>query len=129
MEGLCDGDVLLTTCANLRIPCWHPAIILIENGAAYAYNNTPVATNSFGGNVVRQPLDEFLKNRRILRLVKADLDADFVREYSYGLRFERWNAASFNCEDYVNEVMTGQRYSELRNNYIVAGLVAMALVI
>lgn len=127
------GDILLTSCINVRYPCWHRAIVLWEQeagepcGSFWIYHNTPGKKNEFGGNISRQPLETFLKSRRVRKVEKAGLDADYVRAYSWANRHEPWHAIRYNCEDYVNEIATGSRESGLRDRYIAACLGTLAL--
>lgn len=122
------GDVIVTTCTGLPL-CVHPAIVLEECGELWVYNNTPSAKNGYGGNVVRQRPAEFFKGRKLLEVRPMGLDGDHVREMAYALRFEKWNALGFNCEDFVSEVVTCERRSQLREVWVMSGVAVLALLL
>lgn len=125
------GDILLANCINVKYPCWHRAIVLWDEDAElsgyYVYHNTPGKKNQFGGSIKRQPIADFLKERKVHKVIRAGLDADYVRAYSWAHRHEPWDRITFNCEDYVNEIAIGCRESELRDRYIWACLGTLAL--
>lgn len=110
---ICHGDIIYTTCTNIPL-CYHVGIVLFKNGCPYVWNNTPSASNSFGGNVVAQPFAEFMKGRKLLKTEAANITEQDVVSISDRYKAERWNAFRFNCEDYVNEIKTGNRHSRLR---------------
>lgn len=91
------------------------------------YNNTPGAKNMFGGNIVAQPIDVFMKDRTFIKTIPTDNCPAIVREYSYENRFKKWNALFYNCEDYVNEITYCQKKSHLRTTVGIASLVGLYL--
>lgn len=123
-----DGDIIYTSCIGIPL-CHHVGIVVFESGYPIIYNNSPRAKNRFGGNIVAQPITEFMKGRTFIKTVSAPNCSDVVRKYSYEKRYERWNALSFNCEDYVNDVMYCSRKSQLRNTWQLALLIGLGFFI
>lgn len=122
------GDILVTTCEGIKIPCQHLAIVFYECGEYWVFQNTPSKFNAWGGNIVQQRLDDFLKERKVKQVIKAKMDIACVKRYNHENRELRWHVLKYNCEDYVNEAAAGKRFSQLRRNYVIAGAVgALAL--
>lgn len=124
---ICHGDILVTACEDIKIPCQHRAIAYMECGQWWVFQNTPSKFNTYGGNIVSTPLDEFLAQRKLHRVINANLDLDCVRQYNSDNRERKWHVLEFNCEDYVNEVASGNRYSQLRRNYLAVGALGALL--
>lgn len=124
MMELNDGDIIFATCHNIPL-CYHVGIVVFEDGIPIVYNNTPGATNEFGGNIVAQTVDVFMSKREFIKTVPAPNCSDLVREYSYSKRFEKWSALYYNCEDYVNEIKYSQKRSELRQTWQTALIVGL----
>ncbi len=122
------GDILVTSCEGLIIPCWHRAIVLYEQGGWWVYQNTPSMMNEFGGNIVRVPIEDFLNGRKVFKVINARLDADCVRACSWKNRERKWRSIGFNCEDYVNEIESGKKKSSLRGIYALGTIAALALI-
>ena len=128
ISKLKSGDVIFTTCHNIPL-CYHLGIVIFEDGLPIVYNNTPNKKNKFGGNIVAEPLNEFFKNRKFIKIDSIGICPNYVREYSYQNRLEKWNALYFNCEDYVNDIIHCQRKSKLRNTWQLSLLVGIGVII
>lgn len=118
--SLQPGDVVYMTCTDILI-CYHIGIVVRDNGELCMYHNTPSKKNQYGGNIVCQPLDSVLKERKVLNVVKCALDCpDFIKQYSWDNRFRKWDTFKYNCEDYVNDIWRCQRGSVLRTIWVSA---------
>lgn len=118
-----EGDIVYTTCTGMPI-CYHVGIIIYDNGQPMVYNNTPKLKNIVGGNILAQPLDDFFKDRKLINTIPSNVCPDDVRQYSDDMAHHTWDALQYNCEDYVNEIVNGRRYSELRQTWMLGGLLA-----
>lgn len=122
-----DGDIIYTSCTGLPL-CYHVGIVFRKNDSLVVYNCTPNVKNQYGGNVVIQEFDSFMIDRKFIKTVPSDNCLDFVHEYSYANRFQKWDALRYNCEDYVNEINQGKKSSPLRNTWqtaLVIGLIVL----
>jgi hypothetical protein len=122
------GDILVTACYPFPgVPCQHRAIVFLECGEWWVFQNTPGLFNRWGGNIVQQRLEEFLENRKVWKVINAKMDIDCVRRYNHENRERRWHVLLFNCEDYVNQAASGKKFSQLRRKYLAAGIVGALL--
>lgn len=111
-------DIVYLSCDGIPM-CYHIGIAVEENGVMCIYHNTPTITNKYGGNIVCQPVDEMLKTRKITKILSGKLNCpDVVRAYSFKNREKRWNALSFNCEDFVYDIWKCKKVSPFRNTVI-----------
>lgn len=109
-----EGDIVYLTCDGIPF-CYHLGVAVVENGELCLYHNTPSLTNRYGGNIVCQPIREVLKNRKILSIRKNGANCpNIVREYAYENRARQWNTFTYNCEDFVTEILKCRRGSTLR---------------
>lgn len=115
-----EGDIVYLTCSDILI-CYHLGIAVVENGRLCLYHNTPSLKNRFGGNIVCQPIEDVLKQRKVLGVKKGGANCpDVVRQYAWDNRQRAWNTFSFNCEDFVTEILKCRRGSMLRTVWVSA---------
>lgn len=123
---LYDGDIIYTTCHNIPA-CYHVGIAIAEPQGVCIYNNTPTTSNAYGGNVVAQPLADFMQGRSFIKALSPPAyNTELVRQYAYNNRHRVWSASEYNCEDFVNEAIYQQAHSPLRNRFYTA--IAAALI-
>jgi len=87
---------------------FHAGIVSVENGEAYVYHNTPDVINAAGGNVLKEKLETYLRNKKIVEIYDSCVGAEQIRERIKKIESRRWNWLNFNCEHFIWE-MTGQR--------------------
>lgn len=120
------GQIIYTTCSREALPCRHMAVVVPVEGVLHALHCTPSMVNSEGGNVVLEPLHSFLQSRTVNGMGPLT-DSEKALQYAYNNRKRTWHGFAYNCEDFVNELHTGQRKSELRNAWI--GVAASVLLL
>lgn len=79
----------------------HYGIYFLKDGIPY------VTHNSFStGNIEIQPFDEFMKGRKVYRVLnRANLTDEQIYNRSLQLQErKKYNFFSYNCEDYVGEI-------------------------
>jgi hypothetical protein len=97
------GDIIKTTC---HIPmCFHLAVIYVIDDKVYVFNNAPSKSNVFGGNIVFQPIEEFLSDRRLIETYSSPLTERDILNYTNTNKKRKWDDINYNCETYVNEMM------------------------
>lgn len=107
------SDIIVATCPEMPI-CYHVGIVVFENGMPIIYNNTPSAQNMFGGNVVAQPLNQFLKGRKIIRTIPTRCTPGSIEEVALNHRYKKWNHLTYNCEDFISQITNGEQQSPIR---------------
>jgi hypothetical protein len=86
-------------------------------------HNTPAITNNFGGNIVTQKLEAFKNDREIYEIVDLDLDQKVVWDYAEKNKTKKFNYVSFNCEQFANDVISGNKKSSiLARSLILLGI-------
>lgn len=116
------GDIIHRTCPFPLIT--HVGIVVNENQKSFVYHNTALKKNESGGNVVKMPIDEFLKLGKIIKVTKSELSADQIILHAFKVRAKKYSALFYNCEDFVNEVVKGRKGSPQRVGWIGAGIAA-----
>lgn len=117
--------ILTTTCTGVPM-CYHMGILICENGHQVVYNKTPSLANAYGGNIISQPISEFMKGRKLISVRALDMSAEVIKRYACGQKLKKWNAFHFNCEDFVTEAVYADRKSSLRSSNLT--ICAFALI-
>jgi len=112
--GITQGDVIYSNCIGNEL-CYHLGIVYEKNGVKYVFHNAPTNSNRFGGTVIYEHIDDYLKDRFIFEVVKTNAKNEDILRVSKNCRSEVWDSFTFNCEDYVVEVVQGERQSDLRD--------------
>lgn len=82
-------------------------------------HNTPGAVNNFGGNIITQKLDAFKSDRDIYEIVDLNLDQKRVWDYAEKNKKKKFNYLSFNCEQFANDVISGNKSSSILARSVV----------
>ena len=75
------------------------------NGRLCVFHNTPTLKNKFGGNVVCQSVDDFLKNRKFIKKENCNISTNEILQNFNEVKNKKWDAYNFNCETYVNQLL------------------------
>lgn len=102
------GDMVQVNCSNLPF-CYHLGIVTNENGRLYVYHNTPTLQNSYGGNIIRQPIEDFLKGRAYIGKKNIPVDMQHLKRYIWNNRQRKWHLGQFNCIRFVDEILKFKR--------------------
>jgi len=94
------GDLITAKVADLPF-IYHSGIVVKFGELVAVYHNSPGTVNNQGGNVVFEPLHEWLNGREIIAIQPTYLTADYIREQSEKLADKKFNVFGFNCEHYV----------------------------
>jgi len=126
LEKLKEGDVIYTNCIGNEL-CYHLGIVYVKNGRKYIFHNAPTNSNRFGGTVIFEKIEEFVKGREIYRIVNTNAKNSDILRVSKKCQAEVWDTFFFNCEDYVVEIVEGERRSDLRDIWRI-GAFGVALI-
>jgi hypothetical protein len=126
MEKLKEGDVIYTNCVGNQL-CYHLGIVYTKEEKKYVFHNAPTNNNKFGGTIVSEKYEDFIKDRYILKIVKTRATNKDILKVSKINKTEVWDSLFFNCEDYIVEIVEGERKSDLRDAYKI-GALGLALI-
>jgi hypothetical protein len=94
------GD-LLTAEVDIFPFITHKGLVVIDNGVAYVWHNTPTKQNKHGGSIVKEPLQDWLKSRKVVAVEKTNLDKNHIEGMSVAMKEKPFDLLNFNCEHYV----------------------------
>jgi hypothetical protein len=121
LEKFHEGDVVYTTCCDYAL-CHHVGIVYFDGVKRLIYHNDPSNSNRYGGTVVAEPYEKFIKGRVLNRIVTTNATNEDILRVAKKCRNEQWNSLFFNCEDFVLEIVEGKRRSELRDIWKLVAL-------
>ena len=95
------GD-LIKTKGQVYPLIYHYGIVEKNLEGIFIIHNHPDKINSKGGNIVREPLDKWIKGRDIVSIEKTDLMPDDIEKLYQTLKKYKYDFINFNCEHFVN---------------------------
>jgi hypothetical protein len=120
------GTILKTNCHNIPF-CFHLAICENVNNKILVWHCTPTKENSFGGNIICEDLNEFLKSRNIKNVIANELNSNDIASYVEENKTNKWTALKFNCETFINEICNKkQQTTQLAKAICICGFVVGA---
>lgn len=127
-QKLQEGDVIYTNCIGNEL-CYHLGIVYKKGDSVFVFHNAPTNVNKFGGTVVYEPLKEYLNGRTISKVVRTGTKNKNILEVSRKCRDEVWDSFFFNCEDFIVEIVEGERKSDIRDMWKIGafGLALMSI--
>lgn len=108
ISTLQTGDMVKTKSIYPFI--YHYGIVLREEGGLFVYHNDPDQKNHAGGNIIREPFDEWIQDREIVDVTKTKIDAETIEKGVRELKQMRYDLLSFNCEHFIT------RFKDARPN-------------
>ena len=127
-DKLQEGDVIYTNCIGNEL-CYHLGIVYKTKNSVFVFHNAPTNNNKFGGTVTYETLKEFMKGRDIKKIARTGVKNKRILAVSKRCRDEVWDSFFFNCEDYIVEIVEGERKSDLRDIWKLSafGLALMSI--
>lgn len=119
--NLYEGDVIYTNCIGNEL-CYHLGIVYKKGNKHFVFHNAPTNSNKFGGTVVYEKLSDFLKERDVFKIVSTKATNKDILRVTRKCKKEIWDSLFFNCEDYVVEIVEGERRSNLRDGWKISAL-------
>lgn len=110
------GTIIITTCSDIPVFCHHVGVVSVDG---QVWNNTPAKKNRDGGNVVKQPIGEFMAGRRVIEAVSSEIDLGRLERYAESNSKRKWHPLDYNCEDFVEEAVNGKKFSLLKNTWVI----------
>lgn len=119
LDTLEEGDVIYSNCIGNEL-CYHLGIVYKKGNLKFVFHNAPTNSNQFGGTVIYEKAEDYLKGRDIYKVVKTNVKNADILKVSKKCRSEVWDTFFFNCEDYVVEIVEGERNSDLRDMWRIS---------
>jgi hypothetical protein len=101
VSNLESGDLIKVKAEILPI-IYHYGIIEKTGNDIFIIHNQPDKINSKGGNVIKEPLENWIKGRDIVSVEKTDLNTKDLKELYNNLKNYKYDFINFNCEHFVN---------------------------
>jgi len=101
VSNLESGDLIKVKAEILPI-IYHYGIIEKTGNDIFIIHNQPDKINSKGGNVIKEPLENWIKGRDIVSFEKTDLNTKDLKELYNNLKNYKYDFINFNCEHFVN---------------------------
>lgn len=121
IDKIKEGDVIYSSCDGNEL-CYHLAIVYTNGNKKYVFHNAPTNQNKFGGTIISEPLEDYKKKREIYRVVSTGVKNHEILNIVRKNRHEIWDSILFNCEDFVSEIVQGERESDLRNAWAIIAI-------
>jgi hypothetical protein len=121
IDRLGEGHIIYTNCTNFQF-CYHVGIVYDDGNKKLVYHNDPYIKNRYGGNVCAEKYENFMKNRNVLKTIRTHVTNDDIMRVARKCRNEKYDTFFFNCEDFVLEIVEGNRRSDIRDAYKIAAL-------
>lgn len=106
---------------------FHQGIILVENDKVYVVHNTPMQTNKYGGNIVKETLEEFTTGakREFKKVERSTITKERLYDVIKETKTEDFNYLHFNCEQFVHYTKTGEIKSHQTRRTLVIILMTL----
>lgn len=107
---LTNGTIIISVVTSFPI-LKHYGVIYIENNELFILHNSPTLINEFGGNILKEKLNDFLIDRKIIGIEKHNIHFNILKENYETLKLKKFNLLEFNCETFVN-IITNSKTSK-----------------
>ena len=100
----------------------HYGITLIQNGKIYILHNTPFKSS------VMDPIENWIQDRQITRVENTELcnkSNEYIIQQFNTLCKKPYDLLSYNCEHFIDCMLSRQRKSEQMVNWIGLGALAV----
>lgn len=102
IENLQTGDLLKFKADTFLPLLYHYGIVSFERGKKYIYHLQTSRENKYGGNLIRDNFDEYVKGREILEVQNLKLNREEFQEVLEKIKKEKYNVFTNNCEHFVH---------------------------
>lgn len=101
ISKLQTGDLIKVRAEVLPI-LYHYGIIEKQGDELYIYHNQTDKVNSNGGNLICEPLNNYIKGKDIISVTKTNLNSNDLKQMYNTLKGLKYDFINFNCEHFVN---------------------------
>jgi len=125
-DKLITGDVIYTTCHEIPF-CQHLGIVVITNGQVKVFNNSPYIKNKYGGSICSETYESFMGGSEIAKIIRTKTAKENIIKVSKKYKYNIYNSLVFNCEDYILEIVDGEKKSDFRDAWGIGALSIIGL--
>lgn len=101
ISKLKTGDLIKLKVDVLPI-LYHYGIIEKQNDKLYIYHLQIEKMNIYGGNLICEPLEKYIKGKDILSVIETNLSSKDLSVMYESLKKKKYDFINFNCEHFVN---------------------------
>jgi hypothetical protein len=120
------GDLIKITAKSSPF-IFHYGIVEKNSEGIFIIHNHPDRINSKGGNVVKEPLEKWIKGKDIISVEKTDLITDDIEKLYQTLKKYKYDFINFNCEHFVNFAKDKSYVSPQILRFTSIGLIGLAI--
>lgn len=102
IENLQTGDLIKFKADTFLPLLYHYGIVSFEGGKKYIYHLQTSRENKYGGNLIRDNFDDYVKGREILEVQNLNLNREEFQEVLEKIKKEKYNVFTNNCEHFVH---------------------------
>jgi hypothetical protein len=101
MDRLVTGDMIKVKAENFPI-LYHYGIIQEKADGLHIYHLQPDKKNSDGGNLICEPLHQYVVGKDIVSVIKTEVTSHDLEQMYEALKKYKYDFIGFNCEHFVN---------------------------
>lgn len=96
----------------------HTALLVEENNQKVVYHIMPDMWNQYGGNVIVEPLNNFLKGREIVAVRPLTTSPEQIRNFAMANATRIYDKIYFNCEHFNALAQNKAAFSPQVRNWV-----------
>lgn len=127
VDKLKEGDVIYSSCDGHDL-CYHLGIVYSKGDKKYVFHNAPTQINKYGGTIISEKAEAYLKNREVYRIVSTRVSNEKILQATKYNRTQVWDSLLFNCEDFISEIVEGERNSDIRDAWTIVAIGAAIMI-
>jgi hypothetical protein len=109
VANLTTGTIIRSTAADMP-HVTHTGLVLAKDDKVLIAHNTPMRKNAHGGNILVEPLEDFLATgRTITGYSTTKLTYERIMAAVAELKSTPFHPLNFNCNDFIKYVQTGRK--------------------
>lgn len=97
------AQVIITKVDDMPL-IYHWGILVDIDGGSFVVHNPLRGSNRYGGSVIIEPLNDFIKSRSIIHVRPMDISSDHVIKKSFEHAGRPFDIYSWNCEQFIRAV-------------------------
>ena len=126
---LCEletGDIITAKVHSFKL-LRHVGYVVKEENEIFVIHNTPDKKNPFGGNIIKETLQEFCESRSPLTVERTGKTKEEIESYAAQKKHIVFDTIKHNCEHFVNGIKEG--YERSPQLYQWTAIVCLLIVI
>lgn len=116
--NLKTGDIVKVKSEKLPI-IYHYGIVIKDDVEFSILHNDPDKINKSGGNIIKETLKDWIKNKEIVEVSSTNANKDEIYAIAENLKKLKYDLIHFNCEHFVNFVNKQKNVSPQVLNWLL----------